>query len=88
MDTLCGGSDLTDVSTSKTVSAIYAFFKAMIMYPEVQQRAQAEIDVVIGNARLPGFDDRAQLPYVNALALEVLRWHSVTPTGAYLIVLT
>lgn len=41
----------------------------MSLYPEVQLRAQAEIDAVVGNDRLPTFSDRESLPYVNALAL-------------------
>ncbi|KAJ7684128.1 cytochrome P450 [Mycena polygramma] len=69
-----GGADTT-------VAAIYAFFKAMVLHPEVQAKAQREIDSVVGNDRLPGFSDKDQLPYTTALALEVLRWHSVTPTG-------
>ncbi|KAK0222555.1 cytochrome P450 [Armillaria nabsnona] len=69
-----GGADTT-------VASVYAFFKAMLLYPEVQAKAQAEIDVVIGDDRLPRFDDRERLPYVNALVLEVLRWHTVAPTG-------
>ncbi|KAF5368055.1 hypothetical protein D9758_004476 [Tetrapyrgos nigripes] len=67
-----GGADTT-------VSAIYSFFKAMALYPEVQAHAQAEVDAVIGSDRLPNFNDRDQLPYLNALTLEVLRWHSVVP---------
>ncbi|SJL09788.1 related to cytochrome P450 CYP2 subfamily [Armillaria ostoyae] len=31
--------------------------------------------------RLPNFDDRAQLPYINAVVLEALRWNPVTPMG-------
>ncbi|KAF9011764.1 cytochrome P450 [Cyathus striatus] len=69
-----GGADTT-------VSSIYAFFKAMTLYPEVQAKAQAELDAVIGNDRLPSFHDRDNLPYCNALVLEVLRWHAVVPTG-------
>ncbi|THU82960.1 cytochrome P450 [Dendrothele bispora CBS 962.96] len=69
-----GGADTT-------VSAIISFFKAMLLWPEVAQKAQAEIDSVIGNDRLPTFADRDQLPYVNAIALEALRWHTVAPTG-------
>ncbi|KAK0436560.1 cytochrome P450 [Armillaria borealis] len=69
-----GGADTT-------VAAIYAFFKAMLLYPDIQAKAQAEIDAVIGGDRLPRFDDRERLPYVNALALEVSRWHTVGPTG-------
>ncbi|KAK0436558.1 cytochrome P450 [Armillaria borealis] len=64
-----------------TVASVYAFFKAMLLYPEVQAKAQAEIDAVIGDDRLPRFDDRERLPYINALVLEVTRWHTVGPTG-------
>ncbi|KAJ6561166.1 cytochrome P450, partial [Mycena vulgaris] len=69
-----GGADTT-------VSAIYAFFKAMVLYPDVQAKAQREIDSVIGSDRLPGLSDKDHLPYITALALEVLRWNSVAPTG-------
>ena len=51
----------------------------MILHPEVQQRAQAELDSVIGLNRLPNFDDRKSLPYINALCKEVLRWHPSLP---------
>jgi len=47
----------------------------------VQKKAQAEIDAVIGNDRLPCFQDRDDLPYVNALASEVLRWQVVVLSG-------
>lgn len=48
---------------------------------DVQKKAQAEIDSVIGNDRLPGLADRPHLPYTNAVLTEVLRWNSVAPTG-------
>lgn len=35
----------------------------MTLHPEVQRKAQAEIDAVIGNDRLPNFEDREDLPY-------------------------
>lgn len=50
--------------------------------PDVQKKAQAEIDAVIGNDRLPRLSDREHLPYVCAVVTEVLRWHNVAPTGA------
>jgi len=53
----------------------------MALYPEVAAVAQAEIDSAIGPDRLPAYADRDDLPYVNALVLEVMRWHSVVPTG-------
>jgi len=69
-----GGADTT-------VSAIYSFFLAMALHPDVMKKAQAEIDTVVGNDRLPTFADREHLPYVNALCKEVFRWNSVTPAG-------
>lgn len=65
----------------QTVSAIHSFFLAMTIYPDVQRRAQAEIDAVIGNDRLPTSSDRESLPYVDALVKEVFRWNPVAPTG-------
>lgn len=65
----------------QTVAAMHTFVLAMVLYPEVQKIAQAELDSVIGEERLPDFSDRAHLPYVEAIVKEVLRWHPVTPTG-------
>ncbi|KZT72683.1 cytochrome P450 [Daedalea quercina L-15889] len=67
-----GGSDTT-------VSTVTGFFLAMMCYPEVQRRAQAEIDSVIGTDKLPVLADRKRLPYVHALCLELLRWNPVAP---------
>ena len=53
----------------------------MVLNQDAQERAQAEIQHVIGHDRLPTLDDRKDLPYVNALYLEVLRWNNVAPLG-------
>lgn len=53
----------------------------MTLYPEVQRKAQEEIDRVVGTGRLPNFEDRENLPYVDAVVKEALRWHPVTPIG-------
>ena len=53
----------------------------MALYPHVLKRAQEEIDIVIGNDRLPSFDDRENLPYINAICKEVFRWENVVPSG-------
>ena len=53
----------------------------MAQFPEVQKKAQAEIDAVVGDKRLPTFEDRDQLPYVNALVRELIRWSEVAPLG-------
>ncbi|KAH9912862.1 O-methylsterigmatocystin oxidoreductase [Epithele typhae] len=63
----------------KTIGSVYAAFLAMSLFPEVQNRAQAELDAVVGPHRLPTFEDRDKLVYVNALIKESLRWHNITP---------
>ncbi|ETW78616.1 cytochrome P450 monooxygenase 3 [Heterobasidion irregulare TC 32-1] len=63
----------------QTASSIETFFLAMVLYPEVQKQAQAEIDRVVGTDRLPDFTDEAALPYIGALVKEVFRWHPAVP---------
>ncbi|TFK90539.1 O-methylsterigmatocystin oxidoreductase [Polyporus arcularius HHB13444] len=67
--------------TDTTHTTAFSAFVALSMYPEVQQRAQAELDAVVGRHRLPDFDDREALVYVRAVIMESLRWHNVTPLG-------
>ncbi|KXN89170.1 O-methylsterigmatocystin oxidoreductase [Leucoagaricus sp. SymC.cos] len=66
-----GGADTT-------VSTIQGFFMAMALYPEVQRKAQEELDRVL-NGRFPEFNDRPSLPYINAMVKESMRWQLVTP---------
>ena len=49
----------------------------MLLYPDVQRQAQAELDAVVGKERLPTSLDVERLPYLHALFKEVLRWHTV-----------
>ena len=58
-----------------------AFFLAMALYPEVQRKAQKELDAVVGTKRLPDFSDQPSLPYIAAIVKELLRWHPATPMG-------
>lgn len=57
-----------------TASVLLTFIFAMLHTPDVQARAQAEIDRVTGGTRLPTFEDRDSLPYVRALIDECLRY--------------
>ncbi|KAI0857327.1 cytochrome P450 oxidoreductase OrdA-like protein [Xylaria cubensis] len=65
--------------TSK--NTINTFFLAMILRPEIQEKAREEIDRVVGTKRLPTFDDRPYLPYIEAITMEAYRWHPVIPLG-------
>jgi cytochrome P450 len=64
-----------------TVAAIVSFFLAMLVYPEVQAKGQAEVDRVVGTSRLPELADVAAMPYVQSIASECLRWLPVAPIG-------
>ena len=53
----------------------------MVQNPEIQAKAQAQLDAVVGPDKLPEFTERESLPYIEALVLECFRWHPVTPLG-------
>ncbi|KAH7914101.1 cytochrome P450 [Hygrophoropsis aurantiaca] len=64
-----------------TASTVKVFVLAMVLYPDVQERAWLSIQSVIGDTRLPNFEDRASLPYIDAVLRETLRWHPIIPAG-------
>jgi cytochrome P450 len=66
---------------SETTSAILiGFFQAMVLYPEVAKKAQAEIDRVCGD-RLPELYDVPDLPYIRACMKESMRWMPASALG-------
>ncbi|KAI0326110.1 cytochrome P450 [Cubamyces sp. BRFM 1775] len=62
-----------------TAGTLHAFFCVMLLHPEVQERARAELDRVVGHNRLPEHADRPSLPYIGAIVTELLRWYSPAP---------
>lgn len=69
-----GGADTT-------VAALRTFFLAMTLHPEIQKKAQEELDRVIGGGRLPNTADKPNLPYIEAVMKETHRWHPIGPMG-------
>jgi cytochrome P450 len=57
----------------------------MALYPDVQRKAQEEIDCIVGNSRLPDHADQDELPYLQGVLKEVLRWHPVNPLSMFLV---
>ena len=53
----------------------------MITHPEIQKRAQDELDAVVGRSRVPTFADAPSLLYIQALVKESLRWRPALPLG-------
>jgi len=51
----------------------------MAVHPEIQKKAQKEIDKLLGGDRLPTLSDKDDLPYISALIKEIYRWHAPLP---------
>ncbi|KAJ8702954.1 hypothetical protein PTI98_001622 [Pleurotus ostreatus] len=75
------GRVLLDAGTETSASFLHSFVMAMVCYPEVQLKAQAEIDQVLGGDQLPVLEDYSSLPYLNALIKELHRFRPIIPTG-------
>ncbi|KAJ7585221.1 cytochrome P450 [Mycena floridula] len=64
-----------------TWSSLGVFVVAMLRHPEIQSRAQKEIDDIVGTDRLPDFNDQASLVYVTCIMHEVWRWYPTVHFG-------
>ncbi|KAJ3534780.1 hypothetical protein NMY22_g6770 [Coprinellus aureogranulatus] len=72
-------------------STITTFILQMTLHPDIQAKAQAELDRVVGKYTLPTFADEPSLPYIGAIVKEILRcgvislfstgWHTIVPLG-------
>jgi cytochrome P450 len=60
-----------------------AFILAMVLNPDVQRKAQQELDSLLEPGHLPTFEDAESFPYVTALMKEVLRWNPIAPIGQF-----
>ena len=70
-----------DGGMETTTSVLEFFTVASVLHPNSVGKAQEELDSVVGQNRLPSFDDTPNLPFVNAFIKEVLRWRPVLPMG-------
>ncbi|KDN35898.1 hypothetical protein RSAG8_11206, partial [Rhizoctonia solani AG-8 WAC10335] len=81
-------SSLYGAASDTTVSAVKSFFLAMTLYPNVQAKAQSEINTYLehnqsASGRFLTIADREKLPYTSALVRELLRWHPVVNLTAH-----
>jgi cytochrome P450 len=74
-------ASLFGAGSDTTASTLCSAFLALITHPHVLRTAQSELDTVIGPSRTPSFADEAHLPYIRALAKEILRWRPVAVLG-------
>ena len=70
-------------NATQTVSTITTFILAATLYPKIMERAQQELDSVLGPGQFPTMADRQRLPYVEAIVKESMRWNVVLPMGMF-----
>ncbi|KAF4604487.1 hypothetical protein EYR40_003261 [Pleurotus pulmonarius] len=74
MSILCAAFMIGGVETT---ASIMQWFSALIpAYPEIQAKAHAELDRVVGRGRLPTVEDEKNMPYIHAIVKEVERCHN------------
>jgi len=67
-------------SSDTTIYSLSNFISAMLKHPDVQRKAQHELDTVLKGS-LPAFEDQDSLPYLMAVVMETLRWNAAAPFG-------
>ncbi|ORY08946.1 cytochrome P450 [Clohesyomyces aquaticus] len=72
---------LYEAGSSTTSSAMMNVLLALVHYPEWQKKLEEETDRVVGNSRMPIFEDLESLPTVRAVVKESLRWRPITAGG-------
>ncbi|KIJ27205.1 hypothetical protein M422DRAFT_191307, partial [Sphaerobolus stellatus SS14] len=75
------GLGATSYSGTSVACTLGTFFLAAATHPDICKRAQAEIDAVTALQRLPDYEDRTSLPFVEAIYREVMRWRPAMPMG-------
>ncbi|KAF5365972.1 hypothetical protein D9758_006610 [Tetrapyrgos nigripes] len=75
----------SDTKMEESVSLILISVLVLSHHPEIQAKAQEELDRVLGSTanatQLPDFSDRGSLPYVEAIFKELMRMYPSVPFG-------
>lgn len=76
---MCG--NLMEGGTDTMATTTLVFLQAMATNPDIQDKAQAEIDSVVDASRAPTWDDFDKLPYITQVIKELLRWRPPAPSA-------
>lgn len=70
-----------EAASGTTSAAMMSWVLAMVYHPDKFDKLAKEVDEVVGNERMPTYEDMEKLPYVRACVKETLRWRPVTAGG-------
>ncbi|KAK4934772.1 hypothetical protein LTR10_024049 [Elasticomyces elasticus] len=75
-DDLAGytSGSLLEAGSDTTAATLIGFIQAMVVFPEVQTKAQEEIDRVVGPDRMPTMEDAPNMQYIRGCVKESMRW--------------
>ena len=65
---------LTQSRHIQVITPLLVFILQMALHPEILAKAQEEVARVVGDSRLPDFDDRPSLPYIDCIQRELFRY--------------
>ncbi|KAM6940207.1 cytochrome P450 2U1 [Xenentodon cancila] len=71
--------DLFVAGSDTTANSVLWFLLFMALYPDIQDKIQAEIDEVVGKHRVPSLTDKGSLPFTEATIMEMQRMVVVVP---------
>lgn len=69
--------EIVEGGADTTAAQLLTLILAFALHPEVQKKAQVEIDKACGSGRSPRWDDFSKLPYINCIVKEGMRWRPV-----------
>ncbi|XP_067895752.1 cytochrome P450 1C2 [Heterodontus francisci] len=72
-------TDILGAGQDTTSTALSWILFHLVQFPQLQSRLQQDIDKVVGRERLPGVEDKARLPYLEAFIYEIMRFTSFVP---------
>ncbi|NXL49136.1 CP2J2 protein, partial [Podilymbus podiceps] len=69
--------DLFLAGTETTATTLRWALLFMVVYPDIQEKVQKELDAVLGCSHLICYEDRKKLPYTNAVIHEIQRYSNI-----------
>lgn len=74
---------MIEAASDTTASTLQTFLLYMLNHPSIMKKAQDELDLVVGNGRMPTWEDESNLPYLVACIKEVIRIRPTVNFGRF-----